>query len=488
MLSGPYALCACEYASHVCAGACQAAYAAFSELHYPTVPWKHPPIETRRSAVTEASVEAGSQDPALLRDKAVDQLIENGTIVSRAVEAAMRTVPRHLFIPEAEPTEAYNPFRAVVTKRDPDGNALSSVSDMHVQAWMLEQAQVRPGMRVLEIGSGGYNAALLAELVGPEGRVITVDIDEWVTGRAARMLGEAGYSRVSVVLADAEDGVPSHAPYDRILVTVGSWDVPPAWVSQLADDGRLVMALRMLGLQRVIAFEKADGCLSSVASKLFGFVAVQGSGAHQAKLLVMRGGEVTLRFDDELPLDPELLEGVFRTPRAEVWSGALIGAHELLDTVQMWLATVLPGFCTLLVDDDLDTGLVTPPPKRNSALATVDGASLAYVTTRPATEDGEKAWEFGVHAYGPRASDLADAVAGQLRVWAKDHRAGPGPQYRVYPAGTADDLLALPGPGRVIDKANSRVVISWPAASVAAVGQDALSLRSTSLRLRKNPM
>lgn len=173
-------------------------------------------------------------DPVMLRDSAVDALIGNGTIVSKAVEAAMREVPRHLFIPEAEPEEAYDPFRAVVTKRDAGGNALSSVSDMHVQSWMLEQARIESGMNVLEIGSGGYNAALIAELAGPAGRVTTVDIDEQVTDRASRLLGEAGYSRVGVVLADAEHGVPEHAPYDRILVTVGAWDVPPAWTEQLA--------------------------------------------------------------------------------------------------------------------------------------------------------------------------------------------------------------------------------------------------------------
>ncbi|WP_420804487.1 hypothetical protein [Actinomadura atramentaria] len=95
------------------------------------------------------------------RNRAVDQLIDNGTIVSDAVAEAMRAVPRHRFIPEVAPQEAYEPFEAVVTKRDEEGNALSSVSDMHVQAFMLEEAGIELGMNVLEIGSGGYNAALI---------------------------------------------------------------------------------------------------------------------------------------------------------------------------------------------------------------------------------------------------------------------------------------------------------------------------------------
>jgi protein-L-isoaspartate(D-aspartate) O-methyltransferase len=422
--------------------------------------------------VTEASGEAGPQDLAQLRDKAVDRLIEEGTVTSEAVEAATRTVPRHLFIPEASPEEAYDPFRAFVTKRDAEGNALSSVSDMHVQSWMLEHAGIKPGMNVLEVGSGGYNAALLAELVGPAGNVTTVDIDEWVTDRTSRFLGQAGYGRVNVVLADAEHGVPGHAPYDAVLVTAGCWDVPPAWSGQLAAHGRLVTALRFLGLQRVIAFEKADGHLASTDSRQFGFVPVQGEGAHQARLLVMRGGEITLRYDDDYPADPQLLQGVFSTPRTEAWSGVTIGPHELLDTVQVWLGTVLPGFCALLVDQARDTGIVTPPHKRSFALATVDGATLAYVTDRPAEQDGEKASEFGVHAYGPDAGQLASQVAGYLQAWATGIRHGARPHYRLYPAGTPDDALNLPGgTSRVIDKARSRLTISWPQTAEAEAGQ-----------------
>lgn len=114
--------------------------------------------------------------------------------MSNEVETAFPTVLRHLFAPGTT----------------------------------LEQAGLRPGMQVLEIGSGGYNAALMAELVGEGGEVTTVDIDPEVADRARSCLTEAGYSRVTLVLADAEGGVPERAPYDRILVTAGAWDIPPA--------------------------------------------------------------------------------------------------------------------------------------------------------------------------------------------------------------------------------------------------------------------
>jgi protein-L-isoaspartate(D-aspartate) O-methyltransferase len=109
----------------------------------------------------------------------IDLLLTRGTIRSNAVEAALRSVPRHRFVPDVPLETAYAPDDAVVTKRDPAGVALSSASAPGVVAAMLEQLDVHPGDRILEIGAGtGYNAALLAELAGPAGHVVTVDIDQ----------------------------------------------------------------------------------------------------------------------------------------------------------------------------------------------------------------------------------------------------------------------------------------------------------------------
>src|SRR5690349_9324275 len=120
-----------------------------------------------------------------LRNKVVDELCADGNISSPEIEAVMRKVPRHEFTPTDTPlTKAYDTYAAVITKTDEHGVQLSSVSAPQIQAMMLEQAQVKPGMRVLEIGSGGLNAAYLAELVGEDGEVVTVDIDPVVTDRA----------------------------------------------------------------------------------------------------------------------------------------------------------------------------------------------------------------------------------------------------------------------------------------------------------------
>lgn len=255
-----------------------------------------------------------TQRAARLADSMIATLRAGGDITSREVERAMRTVRRDLFAPEASAEDAYDPYNAVITKRDEYGIAISSVSAAQIQAFQLEQAQVRPGMKVAEVGGGGLNAAYLAELVGPDGSVTSVDIDPDVTDRAERLLGAAGYSRVRVLLGDAEKGF-GDGPFDVILVTVGAWDIPPAWIAQLAPGGRLVVPLRMRGLTRSVAFVREGDHLVSESARVCGFVAMQGDGAHQEQLLLVSGtDEIGLRFDDGPPAEPSRLDNAVRTP------------------------------------------------------------------------------------------------------------------------------------------------------------------------------
>ncbi|MEV4348923.1 bifunctional class I SAM-dependent methyltransferase/GNAT family N-acetyltransferase [Actinoplanes sp. NPDC049596] len=146
---------------------------------------------------------------ARLRADLVAQLRADGKITTAAVEAAVSTVARERFLPADTPLEiAYGVDNSVVTKRDEHGRPISSVSAAYIQARMLEQADLQPGATVLEIGSGGLNAAMIAEIVGEKGRVVSVDIDAEVVDRAARLLDEAGYGgRVRVLAADADAGL-----------------------------------------------------------------------------------------------------------------------------------------------------------------------------------------------------------------------------------------------------------------------------------------
>ncbi|MFE7558140.1 methyltransferase, FxLD system [Kitasatospora sp. NPDC057500] len=392
-----------------------------------------------------------------LRSAMVEALRADGTIRTDRVAAALLAVPRHIFAPEVPLTEAYEPVRALVTKRDEHGLVVSSVSAAQIQALMLEQADVRPGMRVEEIGSGGFNAALLAELVGPEGEVTTVDIDPFVTDRASRFLDEAGYSRVKVVLADASEPVAG-APFDRILVTVGAWDLPPAWTVGLAEGGTITVPLRMRGLTRSISFHRDGGRLVSVSAEVCGFVKMQGTGAHDEHLVLPRGTkEVGLRFDELDRPDTSRLAGVLETPRVERWTQVTVGNQEPFDSLYLWLAGALPGFGLISVDRTLDTGTVAPANRMACPLV-VDGDSLAYLALRKIGDD-PAVFEFGAHGFGPDGDRLADLIAEQVGVWTRRHRTGAGPVFTAYPAGTPDDQLP---DGPVIDKRHVRLTITWP--------------------------
>ena len=404
-----------------------------------------------------------------LREALVAQLTAAGRIRSTAVEVAFRAVPRHLFAPEVPLEQAYADD-SVRTKRDEHGVTISSVSAPWLQALMIEQAAVRPGMRVLEIGSGGYNAALLAELVGPQGAVTTVDIDPDVTDRASRCLAAAGYDRVRVLLADAENGVPDGAPWDRIIVTVGMWDIPPAWAQQLTADGRIVVPLRLRGLGRTVVLTPEGDHLVSLEHEMAGFVAVQGAGAHPERLVVLHEGEsaaegrpggtpdVGLRFDDDAlaDLDAQALRAALAQPRTEDWSGVLFGAMESFDGLMLWLASQLDGFGMLSrAPADAARALVDPAsPIAAPTLVTATG--FAYLTFRDSGQPDT--YEFGAYAHGPDAAQLAARMVDWIRGWDSDHR-GELPLIRIYPATTpAGDLP----PGRAIRKKHTQMVITWP--------------------------
>lgn len=192
-----------------------------------------PPALSRRWRAAEverlATVIGVHADLQRLRNQLVSELRESGHVSSERVAAAFRTVRRHVFVPGVEPERAYRD-EPLIIKSDPHRVPISSSSQPAIMARMLEQLDVRPGHRVLEIGTGsGYNAALLAQLVGETGAVVSVDIDVDLVEDARARLAECGVSQVTVGCGDGGLGWTEHAPYDRIIATVGAWDIPPAW-------------------------------------------------------------------------------------------------------------------------------------------------------------------------------------------------------------------------------------------------------------------
>src|SRR5437764_1268308 len=140
----------------------------------------------------------GEHDVFALHQGLVEQLVKTGNIRTAGVEAAFRAVPRHVFLPELAVDEVYRD-EAIATKYL-NGSAISSSSQPAIMAIMLEQLELLPGQRVLEIGAGtGYNAALMAHIVGDTGQVVTVDLDDDTAERAREHLAAAGFDGVQVV-------------------------------------------------------------------------------------------------------------------------------------------------------------------------------------------------------------------------------------------------------------------------------------------------
>ncbi|HEY0113913.1 MAG TPA: protein-L-isoaspartate(D-aspartate) O-methyltransferase [Allosphingosinicella sp.] len=150
------------------------------------------------------------------------------------VLAAMRKVPRHLFVPEAERRHAYQ------NRPLPIGHD-QTISQPYIVALMTHLLKVERKHRVLEVGTGsGYQAAILSELAG---EVWTIEIVEPLAREAERRLATLGYRNARVRAGDGYAGWPEQAPFDRIIVTAGAPHVPKPLLDQLKPGGRMVIPL-----------------------------------------------------------------------------------------------------------------------------------------------------------------------------------------------------------------------------------------------------
>ncbi len=259
------------------------------------------------------------EDSGDRNDRMVAELVREGSVAAGSpVEHAFRTVLRHRFLPGTDLHEVYRD-EAVVTHRGPDGIPVSSSSQPAIMARMLHQLDLRRGHRVLEIGAGtGYNAALLAHLVGPDGEVITVDIDPEICAAAQRHCRHAGASNVSVLVGDGWTAGRGLGRLDRIEATVGVSDLSTVWADHLEADGILVAPLWLrTGLQASVAFRKRDGELRSVSIQPCGFMRLRGPGAGEPAYEHM--GDWIVSFDRPDPGRAALLQRLLRAePRAEL--------------------------------------------------------------------------------------------------------------------------------------------------------------------------
>lgn len=405
-----------------------------------------------------------------VRQEMTDRLLAEGRIRSPFVEKAFRTVPREKFTPPGTSlADAYPGDKAVITKRDLDGRNISSISAPWLQAAMCEQAGLQPGMKVLEVGSGGVNAAIMAEVVGPAGHVVSMDIDAEITANAVAALTATGYAdRVTVVTGDAATETSGHGPYDAIIVTVGMWDIPPVLLKQLNRGAPIVIPLRMNGVTRSLGLWPRGDHWQSQSMEVCGFVPVQGALAREPALLYLEhpgGGRVELSFEDRLP--PALLDsgGILTTEPVSVWTGITIPGMTSFADFHLWLAGH-PDFCRVSPTDDIDLagGNAKKRDQRRFSFGLLLGDSLAYLGHR---KIGDNEWEFGAWAYGPTATAAAREFASQIAGWDAAGRSLPPDAFSYYPSGS--DLSGLPETAMTFRKAFGTAVITWPEGSGRAL-------------------
>jgi protein-L-isoaspartate(D-aspartate) O-methyltransferase len=169
------------------------------------------------------------------REDLVRSLVRAGYVKSPAVERAFRTVPREVFVTPDQQRSAYEDTPLPI----PLGQTISAPSMIAI---MLEEADLRPGLKVLDVGTGsGYNAALLAAIVGAD-HIVSIERHADLLEFARANLAAAGYA-VRLVAGDGSLGYPPEAPYDRIVVTAGAPRIAKSWITQTRIGGRIVVPI-----------------------------------------------------------------------------------------------------------------------------------------------------------------------------------------------------------------------------------------------------
>ncbi|MFC8867959.1 methyltransferase, FxLD system [Streptomyces sp. NPDC057148] len=423
-------------------------------------------VSTRKSASADPSLPRMETtvtpvtDPNQLREALAQRLADSGHLRSQAAIDAFRTTDRHAFLPGVDLESAYKED-AVPIKHDEHGEMISCISAPSIVATQLEQLGAQPGHKVLEAGAAtGYNAALLGKIVSPGGQVWTLDVDQDLVAGANRHLAEAGVDNATAVMADGAAGLPEHAPYDRIIFTVGAGDVPVKILDQLVPGGRLVLPMRIRGsISRSFAFERDGDTWKTVSCEMATFIPLRKGVCDDVYTLVPMAGEGNVRLEtfSEQDVDRDALRTVLDQQQTKIYTGVKFRQGSAWEWLYLYLACVLPN------------GLSRLPGQRPGftphfgwgSMAALDGGSLAYLTIREGEDEKGRYWEVGVIGHGEGGAGLAERVVSEIRAWdATGGNDAAEPGFRMAVADSRDRLTA-DDPRFVVDKPYSRLVVDW---------------------------
>jgi protein-L-isoaspartate(D-aspartate) O-methyltransferase len=187
---------------------------------------------------------------AIMRYRMVEAQLRDRGITDERVLGAMLRVPRHEFIWEAYRGQAYEDHPIPIAEGQ-------TISQPYIVALMLQALELTAQDKVLEVGTGsGYVTALLAELTA---QVISIERHAKLAQGARKVLAELGYANVKVIVGDGSQGFPPSAPYDAILVSAAAFEIPPALVCQLADNGRMILPVGSPDAQRLQLLRMRNG-------------------------------------------------------------------------------------------------------------------------------------------------------------------------------------------------------------------------------------
>ena len=294
---------------------------------------------------------------------------------------------------------------------------------------------------MLEIGAGtGYNAALMAKLVGEAGSVVTIDIQPDLIEQARTNLDRAGFERLRAITADGGEGYLPGAPYDRIILTVSSWVITPAWREQLKDGGRIVLPLSLLNVPKIsVAFDRLGDELISHSLWDCGFMPLQGAFAAPPPNQIHAGpGEgLVLTSPQPVPVD-EPTFSQWLGVRGEAYpTGVKAKVGELLPGFDTWLTIRSPdGIANLTAMGDaandvapLALIVVNGQEKRAEAFLKILPGSAAVMTRPPEAEivllnieqpekEGalEQPFEVYVRQLGP-TPEAVQYLVGMIQAW-----------------------------------------------------------------------
>ncbi len=201
----------------------------------------------------------------------VEDQIQRRGITNENVIVAMKSVQRHLFVPQNLVNRAYedNPLPIGFNQ---------TISQPFVVAYMTEIAALTEEAKVLEIGTGsGYQTAVLAEIVS---EVFSIEIIPELAIRSRNLLDELGYRNLTIKSGDGYQGWPEEAPFDAIVVTAAPNHVPPALIEQLAVGGKLVIPVGQIQ-QEMTIITKTDNGASTVQTLPVRFVPMTGEAQEQ---------------------------------------------------------------------------------------------------------------------------------------------------------------------------------------------------------------